>query len=171
MRRPRCSRVQQCCSRQNAKFGSYASAHLRPFPSLLPRHEGRHRRSACPHSRWAVLKSFWEWRNAWLAYQRSINMADFAPNPAPKKSCAGALFFLIFDHDIRALPPPLETSFAVVREWLDKITAASTNPDLDLRNLRAVLIHLLEIVEQDPTIDAAVDNLADAASAYLKEGR
>jgi len=53
---------------------------------------------------------------------------------------------LIFDHDIRALPPPLETSFAVVREWLDKITAASTNPDLDLRNLRAVLTHLLEIV-------------------------
>ena len=37
------------------------------------------------------------------------------------------------------LPPPLETSLAVVREWLDKITAASTNPDLDLRNLRAVL--------------------------------
>ena len=42
------------------------------------------------------------------------------------------------------LPPPLESSLAVVREWLDKITAASTNPDLDLRNLRAVLIHLLE---------------------------
>src|SRR5215216_3311648 len=46
---------------------------------------------------------------------------------------------------------------------------ASTNPDVDLRNLRAVLTHLLEIVEQDPTIEAAVDNLADAASAYLKE--
>ena len=67
------------------------------------------------------------------------------------------------------LPPPLESSLAVVREWLDKITAASTNPELDLRNLRAVLTHLPEIVEQDPTIDAAVDNLADAASAYLKE--
>src|SRR5829696_7497678 len=67
------------------------------------------------------------------------------------------------------LPPPLEGSLAVVREWLDKITAASTNPDLDLRNLRAVLTHLLEIVEQDPTIDAAVDNLADAAPYYLKE--
>jgi hypothetical protein len=67
------------------------------------------------------------------------------------------------------LPPPLETSLAVVREWLDKTTVASTNPDLDLRNLRAVLIHLLEIVEHDPTIDAATDNLADAASAYLKE--
>ena len=73
------------------------------------------------------------------------------------------------DHDIRHLPPPLETSLSVVREWLDKITAASTNPDLDLRNLRAVLIHLLDIVEQDPTIDAAVDTVADAASAYLKE--
>jgi hypothetical protein len=64
------------------------------------------------------------------------------------------------------LPPPLESALAVVREWFDKITAASTNPDLDLRNLRAVLSHLLEIVKQDPTIDAAVDNLADAASAY-----
>ena len=31
------------------------------------------------------------------------------------------------------LPPPLKTSLAVVREWLDKITAPSTNPDLDLR--------------------------------------
>jgi hypothetical protein len=67
------------------------------------------------------------------------------------------------------LPPQLEACVTVVRQWLDKITAASTNPDLDLRNLRAVLTHLLEIVEQDPTIDAAVDNLADAASAYLKE--
>src|SRR5215203_3962721 len=51
------------------------------------------------------------------------------------------------------LPPPLETSLAVVREWLDKITAPSTNPELDLRNLRAVLIHLLETVEQDPAIE------------------
>src|SRR5215217_1455952 len=66
------------------------------------------------------------------------------------------------------LPPPLETSLAVVREWLDKITAPSTNPDLDLRNLRAVLIHLLETVEQDPLIDAATDNLSDTASNYLK---
>src|SRR5215207_8986867 len=63
-------------------------------------------------------------------------------------------------------PPQLESCVSVVRQWLDKITAASTNPDLDLRNLRAVLTHLLE---KDPTIDAAVDNLADAASAYLKE--
>ena len=47
----------------------------------------------------------------------------------------------MFQH---ACPPPLETSLAVVREWLDKITAASTYPDLDLRNLRAVLTHLLE---------------------------
>jgi hypothetical protein len=66
------------------------------------------------------------------------------------------------------LPPSLEGSLAVVREWLDRITAASTNPELDLRNLRAVLIHLLEIVEQDSTIDAATDNLADAAANYLK---
>jgi len=34
------------------------------------------------------------------------------------------------------LPSSLESSLAVVRQWLDKITAASTNSDLDLRNLR-----------------------------------
>ena len=45
----------------------------------------------------------------------------------------------------------------------------STNPDLDLRNLRAVLINLLEIVEHDPAIDEAVDRLSEAASAYLEE--
>ena len=32
------------------------------------------------------------------------------------------------------LPPQLEGCVSVVRQWLDKITAASTNPDLDLRN-------------------------------------
>jgi len=47
------------------------------------------------------------------------------------------------------LSPALESSLAVVRQWLGKITAASTNPDLDLRNFRAVLIHLLEIAGSD----------------------
>jgi len=67
------------------------------------------------------------------------------------------------------LPPPLETSLAVVREWLDKITAPSTNPDLDLRNLRAVLIHLFEIVEQDRVIDAATDNLSETKPQARKD--
>jgi len=49
---------------------------------------------------------------------------------------------------LRATPSPLESSLAVVRQWLDKITAASTNPDLDLRNLRAVLIQPLKIVSR-----------------------
>ena len=31
-----------------------------------------------------------------------------------------------------------------------------------------MLIHLLDIVEQDPVIDAATDNLSDTASNYLK---
>ena len=54
----------------------------------------------------------------------------------------------------------------------DHLQRAHERPGLRgnvLRNLRAVLIHLLEIVEQDSAIDAAVDSLADAASADLKE--
>jgi hypothetical protein len=65
--------------------------------------------------------------------------------------------------------PALEAPLAVTRQWLDKITVASTNPELDLRNLRAVLINLLEIIEPDPGIDEAVDRLSEAASAYLEE--
>jgi hypothetical protein len=67
------------------------------------------------------------------------------------------------------LPPTLESSLLVVRQWLTKITSGSSNPELDLRNLRAVLIHLLEIIEPDAAIDAAVDALSGAAAAYLEE--
>ena len=68
-----------------------------------------------------------------------------------QKPGLGAAMTMASEH----LPPQLEGCVSVVRQGLDKITAASTNPDLDLRNFRAVLTHLLEIVEQDPTIDAA----------------
>jgi hypothetical protein len=67
------------------------------------------------------------------------------------------------------LSPALETPLAVARQWLDKITAASTNPTLDLRNLRAVLINLLDIIERDAAIDEAVDRVSEAAAAYLEE--
>ena len=67
-------------------------------------------------------------------------------------------------------PQPLSpASFAPVRQCLDKITAASTDPGRDLRDLRAVLIDLLDKVEPDAATDAAVDNLSEAASAYLEE--
>ena len=65
--------------------------------------------------------------------------------------------------------PGIEALLAVIRQWLDMITAASTNPELDLRNLRAVLINLKGIIEPDPGIDEALDRLSDAASAYLEE--
>src|SRR5215207_4505028 len=65
--------------------------------------------------------------------------------------------------------PGIEALLAVIRQWLDKITAALTNPELDLRNLRAVLINLKGIIEPDPGIEEAVDRLSEAASAYLEE--
>ena len=67
------------------------------------------------------------------------------------------------------LSPALGHRLEVVGQWLDNITAASTNATLDLRNLRAVLIDLLEVVERDPTIDTAVDRLSKAAAACLEE--
>ena len=65
--------------------------------------------------------------------------------------------------------PPLEAKLSEVRLCLDRLTAASLNPGLDLRNLRAVLMDLLDSVEHDPSIDAAVDALSEAAGAYLEE--
>ena len=65
--------------------------------------------------------------------------------------------------------PPPEAKLSEVRQWLDRLTAASLNPGLDLRNLRAVLMDLLDSVEHDPSIDAAVDALSEAAGAYLEE--
>jgi hypothetical protein len=67
------------------------------------------------------------------------------------------------------LAPALEAALSEVRQCLDKITAASLNPRLDLRNLRAVLIDLLDSVENDPAIDVAVDELSEAAALYLEE--
>ena len=67
-------------------------------------------------------------------------------------------------------PLPLSpASLAPVRQCLDKITAASTTPELDLRDLRAALIDLRDKVEPNPSIDATVDNLSQAASAYLEQ--
>ena len=67
------------------------------------------------------------------------------------------------------LSAALEGPLAMIRQWLDKIVAAD-NPGLDLRNLQALLVNILNIVEEDRAIDAAVDKLSEAAAAYL-EGR
>ncbi len=65
------------------------------------------------------------------------------------------------------LSAALEGPLAMIREWLDKIVAAE-NPGLDLRNLQALLVNVLNIVEEDRAIDAAVDELSEAAAAYLE---
>ncbi len=64
------------------------------------------------------------------------------------------------------LSAALEGPLAMIREWLDKIVAAE-NPGLDLRNLQALLVNVLNIVEEDRAIDAAVDELSEAAATYL----
>ena len=66
------------------------------------------------------------------------------------------------------LPAPLETSLALVHEWLVKVADAG-NLELDLRNLRTVLINLLEMVEERPSITAAADRVYDAALVYERE--
>ena len=84
---------------------------------------------------------------------------------------AGAGGMRAYDDEPGASRPlPLSpASLAPVRQCLDKITAASTTPELDPQDLRAALIDLLEKVEPNPSIDATVDNLSQAASAYLEE--
>jgi hypothetical protein len=67
-----------------------------------------------------------------------------------------------------SLPEALESGLALVQEWLVKI-AGGENPELDLRNLRAVLLDLLQLFGRDPTITAAVDEVFEAALAYQGE--
>jgi len=66
------------------------------------------------------------------------------------------------------LPPPLESELGLVHQWLVKI-ARGENPELDLRNLRGVLLNLLELAEPDSSISAAVDEVFEAALAYQGE--
>jgi hypothetical protein len=55
----------------------------------------------------------------------------------------------------------------MIKEWLDKIVAAE-NPELDLRNLRSLLVNILNTVDEDRAIESAVDDLSEAAAAYLE---
>ena len=66
------------------------------------------------------------------------------------------------------LPAELEGSLALVNEWLVKI-AGGENPELDLRNLRAVLLNVLKMVKAELSIAAAVDEVFEAALAYQGE--
>jgi hypothetical protein len=66
------------------------------------------------------------------------------------------------------LPAVLETSLALVREWLVRV-AGGSNLGLDVRNLRAVLINLLESIQEDAAISMAIDEVYSAALAYQEE--
>jgi hypothetical protein len=66
------------------------------------------------------------------------------------------------------LPPRLESELGLVQQWLVNI-ARGENPDLDLRNLRAVLLNVLEMVEAGSSITEAVDEVFEAALAYQGE--
>jgi hypothetical protein len=66
------------------------------------------------------------------------------------------------------LPPQLERELGLVHQWLVKI-ARGENPELDLRNLRAVLLNVLEMVKADSSITEAVDKVFEAALAYQGE--
>jgi hypothetical protein len=70
--------------------------------------------------------------------------------------------------DHTQLPAPLEGALDLVREWLVNI-ARGENPELDLRNLRAVLLNLRELAEPDSNISEAVDEVFEAALAYQGE--
>jgi len=66
------------------------------------------------------------------------------------------------------LPETLETRVALVQDWLVRI-AQGENPEVDLRNLRAVLLDLLDMAERDSRITAAVDEVFESALAYQGE--
>jgi hypothetical protein len=68
----------------------------------------------------------------------------------------------------RRLPEALESDLAVINEWLIKI-ARGEDPEVDLRNLRAVLLDLLQMAERDSSLTAAVDEVFEAALAYQGE--
>ena len=68
----------------------------------------------------------------------------------------------------RRLPEAFESDLELVHEWLVKI-ARGENPELDLRNLRAVLLNLLQMAERDSSLATAVDEVFEAALAYQGE--
>jgi hypothetical protein len=68
----------------------------------------------------------------------------------------------------RHLPEALENELARVNEGLVKI-ARGENPEIDLRNLRAVLLNVRDMTRRDASVTAAVDEVFEAALAYQAE--
>jgi hypothetical protein len=67
-----------------------------------------------------------------------------------------------------SLPEAVESHLALVHEWLVRI-AQGENPELDRRNLRAVLLKLREMAGRDSAIMAAIDEVFEGALAYQAE--
>ena len=66
------------------------------------------------------------------------------------------------------LLPCVESCLVLVREGLVKV-AGGENPEADLRNLRAVLLNLLDLIVADSEAAATVDEVFEAALAYQGE--
>jgi hypothetical protein len=65
------------------------------------------------------------------------------------------------------LPAPLESALDLAHRLVN--IARGENPEFDLRNLRAVLLNVLEMVKTDLSITEAVDEVFEAALAYQGE--
>ena len=68
----------------------------------------------------------------------------------------------------RSLHDALEETLGFVQRALDRIRAGD-NAEAELHNVRAYLVNILELVERDPGIEAASDDLYQVA-AVLAEG-
>ena len=68
----------------------------------------------------------------------------------------------------RSLHDALEETLGLVQRALDRIRAGD-NAENELHNVRAYLVNILELVERDPGIEAASDDLYQVA-AVLVEG-
>src|SRR5215218_9372576 len=90
---------------------------------------------------------------------------------SPRPPSAGHLFMpmlMRYPAEHIQLPAPLEGALDLVHECLVNI-ARGENPELDLRNLRAVLLNLRELAEPNSNITEAVDEVFEAALAYQGE--
>jgi len=68
----------------------------------------------------------------------------------------------------RSLHAALEETLGFIQRALDRFRAGD-NADAELHNVRAYLVNVLELVERDPGIEAASDDLYQVA-AVLAEG-
>jgi hypothetical protein len=64
----------------------------------------------------------------------------------------------------------LEERLSVVDELVSRVLAHEEGCH-ELRNLRAYLINLVELIDRNPGVDAAADDLYDAARTYLEHHR